>query len=72
MTAEDMTDSPEAIAKGQRYLAWSAGAAACFVVAATISVHVAHEKPERALQRQNRDIAFALGSDISRQFPVTP
>lgn len=68
---DDFADTPEAIARGQRYLAWSAGAALCFVLAATVGMHVAQEKHERAVYTSNQSaLALAIGSGVSRQFPM--
>lgn len=69
--ADDFADSPEAIALGQRYLAWTAGAALTFVLAATVSVHVAREKHERAVYASNQNaVMLAIGSGMSQPFPM--
>jgi len=68
---DDFADTPEAIARGQRYLAWSAGAMLSFVLAATVGVHVAQEKHERAVYASNQNaLTLAIGSNMSRQFPM--
>jgi len=68
---DDFADSPEAIARGQRYLAWTAGAALTFVLAATVTVHVAREKHERAVYRSNQNaVMLAIGSGMSQPFPM--
>ena len=68
---DDFADSPEAIARGQRYLAWSAGAALSFVLAATVSVHVAREKHERAVYASNQNaVMLAIGSGMAQPFPM--
>jgi hypothetical protein len=69
--AIDFGDSPEVIARGQRYLAWTAGVTLFFVLAATVTVYVAHERKERTAYRQNKaPLAMAIGADMARQFPT--
>jgi hypothetical protein len=71
LAADDFADSPEAIARGQRYLAWTAGAALTFVLAATVTIHVAREKHERAVYRSNQNaVMLAMGSGMSQPFPM--
>jgi hypothetical protein len=64
-------DDPELIARGQRYLAWSAAATGAFIVIATFTLHVAHERHERAVMRNNQTAYTAmLGADLSRRLPA--
>ena len=63
-------DDPELIAQGQRYLAWSAVATGAFVVIATFTLHIAHERHERAVASRNHTAyAAMLGADLSRHLP---
>ena len=64
-------DDPQLIAQGQRYLAWSAAATGAFVVIATFTLHIAHERHERAVANQNHTAYTAmLGADLSRRPPA--
>jgi hypothetical protein len=64
-------DDPETIARGKRYLIWSAVAAGLFVVAAAFTLHVAQERHERAVMKTNRAVyATGVGADLARHLPA--
>ena len=62
-------DDPELIARGQRYLAWSAALTGLFVVAASFTLHVAQERHERAVVTRNHTAYAAAGADLARYLP---